>query len=147
MAMGRRPGPGSTLLAKAAQRARRLVKNPEALIQLAKDAEGKAANLTSGPRAAFVDELKALARMIRAYAKGEYRNVSWKSMLVAVGALLYLVSPIDVVPDFILGSGMLDDATVVAFAFRKIHKEVAAFLEWERASGNGSGTAREHPRT
>jgi uncharacterized membrane protein YkvA (DUF1232 family) len=106
-------------------------------MQLAKNVEGKAAGMASGPLSGLLDELKALLRMLRAYAMGEYRDVSWKSLALVVGALLYLVSPIDVIPDFILGSGMLDDATVLAFAYRKVHKEVEAFLEWEQASGTG----------
>lgn len=127
----------SPFFAKALRRARRILEDPQALVQLAKDAEGKAAGLTSGPLSGVLDELKVLLRLIRAYGKGEYRKVSWKTMVLVVGAVLYLVSPVDVIPDFILGSGLVDDATVLAFVYRKVHKEVAEFLEWERASGTG----------
>lgn len=127
----------SKFFIQALRRARRILKDPDALIQLAKQAEGKAAGLTSGPLTGLRDELKALLRLIRAYAKGDYRKVSWESMVVAVGAVLYVVSPIDVIPDFILGGGVLDDASVLAFAYGRVHKEVEEFLEWERASGTG----------
>jgi uncharacterized membrane protein YkvA (DUF1232 family) len=124
----------SRFFAQAQRRAQRLLKNPDELIKLVKKAEGKA---TSGPLSGVANELKALLRLIRAYAKGEYRQVSWKSMVVAVGAVLYIVSPIDVIPDFLVGAGFLDDAGVLAFAYRKVHKEVEEFLEWERARDSG----------
>ncbi|MGH8991777.1 MAG: YkvA family protein [Acidimicrobiia bacterium] len=125
------------LLALVQQRAKGLLKDPQALIQLAKKAEGKAAGQASGPLAGVADELKALLRLLRAYAKGDYRKVSWESMAVVVGAMLYVVSPIDLIPDFLLGSGFLDDASVLAFAYRKVHQEVEEFLEWERANTAG----------
>ncbi len=130
----------SRFFAKAQQRARRLLNQPEDLIRLAQQAEDKARNLESGPLAGLLVELKALLRLIRAYAKGEYRKVSWQSMVVVVGAVLYVVSPIDVIPDFILGSGLLDDAGVLAFVLRKVHGEIEEFLEWEREMGRGPET-------
>jgi uncharacterized membrane protein YkvA (DUF1232 family) len=45
-----------------------------------------------------------------------------KAILVVVGA--YLVSPIDVVPDFIPGIGMLDDLVIAAFALDQILNRV-----------------------
>ncbi|MGH7419371.1 MAG: hypothetical protein ACREKB_16485, partial [Candidatus Rokuibacteriota bacterium] len=67
----------SKLFALVQQRAKSLLKDPAALIQLAKKAEGKAAGPASGPLAGVADELKALLRLLRAYAKGDYRKVSW----------------------------------------------------------------------
>jgi uncharacterized membrane protein YkvA (DUF1232 family) len=45
-----------------------------------------------------------------------------KAILVVVGA--YLVSPIDVVPDFIPGIGVLDDLVIAAFALDQILNRV-----------------------
>ncbi len=36
--------------------------------------------------------------------------------LIPVAALLYLISPIDVIPDVLLGPGQLDDAAVILLA-------------------------------
>ena len=122
----------SRLLAMLQRRARRLLQDPERLVQLARRAEDKATG--SGPLAGVGDELKALLRLIRAYARGDYRKVSWQTMAVVVGVVLYIVSPIDVIPDFLLGGGLLDDAGVLALAYSKVHKEIEEFLAWERAN-------------
>ncbi len=125
----------SPFFAKAQQRARRLLNQPQDLIRLAQKAEDKARSLESGPLSGLLGELKALLRLIRAYATGDYRKVSLRSMVVVVGAVLYVVSPIDFVPDFIPVSGLLDDASVLGFALRRVHGEVEEFLEWERETG------------
>ncbi len=137
----------STFFAQAQRRARRILKDPDQLVQLARKVEGKAASgLRSGPMSGALDELKALLRLVRAYAKGDYRKISWESMVVVVGALLYLVSPIDVIPDFLLGSGFLDDAGVLAFAFRRVHKEVEEFPEWERPAATSRAGLTPGPK-
>lgn len=76
-------------------------------------------------------QVKALVRLVRSYKKGDYRNVSGKSMVLIVAGLLYFVSPIDAVPDFLIGAGLLDDATVLAFLFKTLSGEISAFQTWE----------------
>ncbi|HLF41390.1 MAG TPA: YkvA family protein [Acidimicrobiia bacterium] len=105
-----------------------MLKNPEDLLRLVQKAQRK--SFKSGPLAELVAELKAVLRLIRAYAKGDYRDVSNESMAIIVGAVLYVVSPVDLIPDF-LPMGLLDDATVLAFALRMVKEEIETFLERE----------------
>ena len=84
----------------------------------------------------MLDELKALLRLIRAYAKGEHRDVSKESMVIIVGAILYVVSPIDLIPD-VLPIGLLDDAAVLGFALNMVREEVEAFRAWETGESGG----------
>ncbi|HET6360984.1 MAG TPA: YkvA family protein [Gemmatimonadota bacterium] len=51
-------------------------------------------------------------------------RVPRKSKLVLCGTVLYLVSPIDVVPDFVPGLGQLDDAVVALLALHSILNRV-----------------------
>ncbi|EIT85851.1 hypothetical protein A374_08449 [Fictibacillus macauensis ZFHKF-1] len=76
-------------------------------------------------------QVKGLIRMMKHYRDGSYRNISKKSMLLIVAALLYFVSPIDAVPDFIVGIGLLDDAAVLAFLYKTIKREIEQYREWE----------------
>lgn len=75
--------------------------------------------------------LHAFFRLIRAYANGSYRKVSTQGLLTVLAAVVYFVSPIDLIPDFILGLGLVDDATVLAWTIRACASDIAAFLAWE----------------
>ncbi|SFE22096.1 MULTISPECIES: YkvA family protein [unclassified Fictibacillus] len=79
----------------------------------------------------LTSQVKALIRLVKHYRDGSYRHVSKKSMMLIVAALLYFVSPIDAVPDFLVGIGLLDDAAVLAFLYKTIKKEIDHYMEWE----------------
>lgn len=78
-------------------------------------------------------DLQALIRMLRAWIRGEYRQVPWQTIVFAIAGIVYFVNPFDLIPDFIPGSGFLDDATVLGFVIKSIKNEVDQFLQWERA--------------
>ena len=77
------------------------------------------------------DDLMALIRFVIAYYKGEYRDVSLKTIAIAFAAVLYFLMPFDVIPDFIPIVGYLDDAAVVAWAIGEIKVELDKFKAWE----------------
>jgi uncharacterized membrane protein YkvA (DUF1232 family) len=72
-----------------------------------------------------------LIRLIKAYANGEYRNVATKSMVIGVAVLLYLVTPLDIIPDFIPGIGLLDDISLMAWFISAFQDEITKFKNWE----------------
>ena len=124
----------SQFFARAQKRARKLLTSPDDLRRLADRANSRQGGWpTSGPLAELATDLKALLRLIGAYARGDYRDVSLQSMVLIVGAILYVLTPIDVIPDFIPGIGLLDDAAVVTFVLRRVRDEIEVFLEWEQA--------------
>lgn len=79
-----------------------------------------------------LDDLTALIRLVRAYINGEYKDVSWETIILSIAAIIYFINPIDLIPDFIPGIGFIDDAAVIAFTITAIHKDVDKFKEWER---------------
>ena len=78
----------------------------------------------------FLQKIPAAARMIRLWRKGEYK-MKFTDILVPALALLYVISPIDIIPDFVLGIGALDDLAILAFAIPMLMREVDKFLLWE----------------
>jgi uncharacterized membrane protein YkvA (DUF1232 family) len=115
---------------KRARRANKYRNNPEETEKLLNRAKAKAKK-NKGPLAGKLDDLMALMRMVRAYVRGEYRDVPWESIAVAIGAIIYFVSPVDAIPDVIPGVGYIDDAAVIAFVVVSIQGDLEEFREWE----------------
>ena len=78
------------------------------------------------------EDLPVLVRLVRAYARGDYRRIPWRSLVTLVSALIYVVVPTDLIPDFVPVIGYLDDAAVVALAVRSVKGDLDAFRRWER---------------
>jgi uncharacterized membrane protein YkvA (DUF1232 family) len=72
-----------------------------------------------------------LVRLVRAHSGGRYRDVPWETIALAIGALIYFLSPIDLIPDPIPVAGYVDDAAVVAFVVASLHADLNNFREWE----------------
>jgi len=53
-------------------------------------------------------------------------------LLYALAGVVYFVNPFDILPDFLLGLGFLDDASVIAFVMKSIKSELDRFAEWEK---------------
>jgi len=69
--------------------------------------------------------------LIDDYRDGSYRSIPWRSLAVAAGALLYSVSPSDVVPDFVPVLGQLDDAVVIALAMYLIRRDLKRYIQFK----------------
>lgn len=78
------------------------------------------------------EDLLRLKRMVLAYQRGELVKIPWKSVLWATAALLYLVNPMDFIPDFLMGPGFLDDMGIIMFCLRNLHKDLEEFDKWEK---------------
>lgn len=75
-------------------------------------------------------DIKLTLELSKDWIKGEYKDITKGSIMLIIGGLLYLVSPIDLVPDFLLG-GFLDDAAILAYVFKKIAEELVVYKEWK----------------
>ena len=123
----------SKAFAKAVLRAKPYALNPERLEQLLRLAAKKTAVLPRKPFRESWAYLHAMLRLLRAYARGEYSNVSASALLSIVAAVAYLVDPADFIPDEIPLIGFLDDATILEFAMQKTRATLDDFMAWELA--------------
>ena len=74
--------------------------------------------------------LTALFRLLRAYIRRDYLDIPWGSIVLVIVAIIYFVSPIDLIPD-ILPFGLIDDAAVIAYVVAQIKVDLDNFLAWE----------------
>ena len=73
-----------------------------------------------------------LISMVRSYWKKDYTRVPRRTMLAIVSALIYFLSPIDVIPDWIPVLGQMDDALVVATCWKLVNKDVEDYRQWQK---------------
>jgi uncharacterized membrane protein YkvA (DUF1232 family) len=85
----------------------------------------------------FWSDLPLLVRLLKAWKGGSYRGLSVRTLASCAVALLYVLSPVDLIPDFIPGIGLIDDAAVLALLLHSLAQDLAAFRIWEERRGNG----------
>ena len=87
--------------------------------------------LKNASHSKLFERLKVIFRLVKAYAKGEYREVSPKSILLLTGGLLYFLMPVDLIPDFIPVTGLVDDLTLILWIYSSLEDEINRFEQWE----------------
>jgi uncharacterized membrane protein YkvA (DUF1232 family) len=76
--------------------------------------------------------LTSLPRLVRATTRGEYTGTSRLRLLLIAGAVVYLISPIDLVPVVFLPLiGLSGDALVISWIAASLINATESFLHWE----------------
>lgn len=84
-----------------------------------------------GPRLGQLrEDLGLLQSLCLAWWRGEYRAISSKALITIVAGLLYFVSPLDAIPDWLLGVGFLDDIAVLGWVLKTVSDELGRFKAW-----------------
>lgn len=69
--------------------------------------------------------------MLKASFSGEHPLPEW-AIAAIIGAIIYVVSPIDAVPDIIPIAGWVDDGAVVATAIGGLGTVISSYLEYKK---------------
>ncbi len=77
------------------------------------------------------EDIKLMVGLVTDYLKGDYKEVPWNVIASISGAVVYFVSPIDVIPDFIPGFGYLDDALVIKLALGFAKSDLEKYKQWK----------------
>ena len=119
------------------RRAQDLVQSPQRLQKVVAQGARKLLRQGGGKFAEVTEELKLFIALLRAWLAGDYREVSNKTLVAVATAVLYFVVPLDVIPDFLFGWGLLDDAAVISYVFNQIRAEMQQFEQWQNGREMG----------
>lgn len=80
---------------------------------------------------------KIMIAMIKDFKNGVYPHVPWFTIATMVLALVYLLNPFDLIPDFIPGIGYVDDLSVLAIGTGWIESDLHKYLDFKIQEGKG----------
>ncbi len=112
------------------KRAEETLKDKGKAKKLVEDALEKARE-NKGPFAELLDDIILMFSMAADYVKGNYRNVPIATIVAIIAGAIYLLTPIDVIPDFIPFVGYLDDAFVLGIVIRQARSDLDKYRIWK----------------
>jgi uncharacterized membrane protein YkvA (DUF1232 family) len=90
-------------------------------------------NFKSHPRVKqAIEPIMIFKRMIYAHKSGAHK-LSMKTLSLLVLGILYFVTPLDIIPDFLPIIGFADDISVVIAIYKTLKMEIEEFLAWENS--------------
>lgn len=115
------------------QRATKLLGKPFKVIAILNETANKLADKESKDNKfkQLFDVALTVVRLVRSYITGEYRDIQASTILAGLAVLLYVLNPIDLVPDFIPVLGFLDDLSLISWFVGKFQGEIARYRNWE----------------
>ena len=86
--------------------------------------------LGKGPLGKFVEEILLAIALVKDYVTGRYRKLPYWAIGAIVFMLLYVANPMDLIPDFLIGVGQIDDLIVVTICLLMVRQEIHEYKHW-----------------
>jgi len=81
----------------------------------------------------IADDIATSIELIKDFIDGKYRRVPVPVIVSTLAAILYLLSPFDLIPDFIPGIGWIDDAVVFSLVLNLgLAAELEKYRKWKK---------------
>ncbi|MFY0643953.1 MAG: DUF1232 domain-containing protein [Bacteroidia bacterium] len=106
--------------------AKHIYKNREKIKALYKKSGSKTEEHADEVGDSMLNDLRTLRDLLQSWLKGQYK-LSTRTIVYVIAGLLYFVNPLDLVPDFIVGLGFVDDAAILTLVLRSIRSEVSRY--------------------
>jgi len=79
-------------------------------------------------------QISLIGRLIKANLTGVYQLKSTRVLVGLLAACIYFINPFDLIPDLLVGIGLVDDMAIIAWVFNSAATELKAFEEWEKVT-------------
>jgi uncharacterized membrane protein YkvA (DUF1232 family) len=102
-----------------------------------------AAAMSDGPLG-FGQRVASLPGLVRDTMNGRYGGLGKGRLAMMAVALIYIVAPIDILPEaFLTIPGLMDDAAVAAWLIASLMGATTAYREWSGALGSATDWATD----
>ena len=116
-------------LNKRTNRAKEILSDPDESRRLLSRADEK---LKKARNRSVLSSVPGMLEMLKSYTRKEYSAVPLGTILGILAAVIYFVSPVDMIPDFIPFLGLVDDAGVIAFCISLFQYDLINYEEWKQ---------------
>ncbi|KQR72524.1 YkvA family protein [Pedobacter sp. Leaf176] len=120
---------------KSESKASVLLKDKSKASDTIKEALGKAVT-NKGELEGVWTKMVLLFAVAKDYVNGDYTEIPKRSIMAILGGLIYFLSPIDVVPDFVPVLGFIDDVFVLNLVYKQVLKDLQKYKIWKDAQIN-----------
>ncbi|MDD3045412.1 MAG: YkvA family protein [Candidatus Delongbacteria bacterium] len=119
-------------LEKSVDKANELLKDKEKTENTLNEAMKKA-ELSRNAIESVWHNLQLMFSISKDYASGRYKEVPVKSIALIIGAILYFLMPVDLIPDFIPAFGYLDDVAVIGMVIKQVFSDLETYEKWKKS--------------
>ncbi|MBR2030050.1 MAG: DUF1232 domain-containing protein [Clostridia bacterium] len=77
-----------------------------------------------------LSHIPVFVSLIRSYIKKEYNEIPLGTLLAIISALIYVVAPVDLIPDIFPGVGHIDDAAVIGACLCLVEDDIKEYINW-----------------
>ncbi len=82
-----------------------------------------------------LSNIPVMISLVRSYIKKQYTDLPLGTIIAIISALIYFLSPIDILPDSIPVLGYFDDATVIGVCWKLVESDVNEYVKWRESNG------------
>jgi uncharacterized membrane protein YkvA (DUF1232 family) len=95
-----------------------------------------------GPLKRFIEDGKVLTALVRDWRTGKYRQALYGTIAAVVFGLIYVINPLDIIPDVLPILGAIDDATVIGALLMLVERDLKKYRSWKEGQFMTDDTQR-----
>ena len=123
----------NSFFALALKRAAYLIGKPGRVMRILAELAPKINRVdwSAAGRTHLKNQILLISRLIKANITGAYK-IKPRLLVGLLAACIYFLNPFDLIPDLIVGVGLIDDMTILAWVYSTAAVELETFEAWEK---------------